>query len=167
VLQNGFDKAKQRGTHLAVDAESEADMLVWIQRNDEESTPTTRTEIRHYSSARFNKKATNGLVDSFIERLQTELLETTSTLHEEGEEEEPRLHVPRIFLHETIGAMNEAVYRHLSDSVCNLDEVGISEWEDRKSKRGVVPMIANGRTVHHSVARNLKHRPIVTCISAG
>jgi hypothetical protein len=42
--------------------------------------------------------------------------------------------------------MNEAVHIRPSDLVFNLDEVGILKWEDRKSKRAVVPMIANGHS---------------------
>jgi hypothetical protein len=49
-----------------------------------------------------------------------------------------------MFLDETILAMNEAVHMRPSDSVFNLNEMGISEWEDRRSKRAVVLMIANG-----------------------
>ena len=162
ALQNGFDEPKQRGRHLAVDAESEADILAHIQRNYEKNMPTTRTDIRNYCSLKFNKKMTKGWVDSFIGRHLTELIETTST-----PQEEPRLQVPRIFLDETIQAMKEAVHLRPADLVFNLDEVGISDWEDRKSKRVVVPITAEGQTVHHGVSRSLKHLSIVTCISAG
>jgi hypothetical protein len=82
-------------------------------------------------------------------------------------QEEPRLQVPRIFLDVTRQAMKDAVHLRPADLIFNLDEVGISEWEDRKSKRVVVPMTANGQTVHHAVSRDLKHLSIVTCISAG
>lgn len=162
ALQNGFDEPKPRGRHLAINAESEADILAWIQRNYEKNMPTTRTDIRHYCSTKFNKKITKGWVDSFIGRHLTELIETTST-----PQEEPRLQVPRIFLDETIKAMKEAVQMRPSDLVFNLDEVGISDWEDRKSKRVVVPITAQDQTVHHAVSRNLKHLSIITCVSAG
>jgi hypothetical protein len=81
-----------------------------------------------------------GWVDSFLGRHETELIETTST-RQGG----PRLEVPRIFLDETIRGMNEAVHMRPSDLVFNLDEMEISEWEGRKSKRVVLPMIANGQ----------------------
>jgi hypothetical protein len=103
---------------------------------------------------KFNREMTKGSVDSLRSRYQTELIETTSTTQEE---DEPRLQVPRIFLDETIRAMNEAVHLRPSDLAFNLDEVGISEWEDRKSKRIVVPMMTSRRAVHHSVSLNLKH----------
>jgi hypothetical protein len=59
-------------------------------------------------------------------------------------QEGPQLHVARIFLDEIIRVMKEAVHMRPSDLVFNLDEVGISEWEDWKSKRAVVPMTADG-----------------------
>jgi hypothetical protein len=86
-------------------------------------------------------EVTKGQVDSFLGPHQTELIETTSTPQEE---EGPRIQVPRICRHETTPAMNEAVEMHPSELVFNLEDAGISEWEDRKSKRVVVPMIANG-----------------------
>jgi hypothetical protein len=53
------------------------------------------------------------------------------------------------------------------DLVFNLDKVGVSEWEDRKPKRVVIPTSLIGRTNHHGVNRNLKHVTIVTCLAAG
>jgi hypothetical protein len=43
----------------------------------------------------------------------------------------------------------------------------MSEREDRKVKKVVVPVIADTQTIHHRVSGNLKHISIVTGISAG
>jgi hypothetical protein len=59
--------------------------------------------------------------------------------------------------------MNEAIPMRPSDFVSNLDEVEISESEDGKSKRVVVPMTGNRETVHHDLSRDVKYRSIVTC----
>jgi hypothetical protein len=48
----------------------------------------------------------------------------------------------------------------------NLNQVGISEWEDRKRKKVIVPKSMGEQTVHHKVNRNLKHVSVITCISA-
>jgi hypothetical protein len=122
VLLNGHNEPKQRGRRLAVDVESEASILAWIQRNYDKSTPTTRTEIRHYCSTKLNQEMTKGWVDSLLGRHPTEFIETTSTPHEE-----PRMQIARIFLDETRWAMNEAVQMRSSDLVFNLDEVGRSK----------------------------------------
>jgi hypothetical protein len=98
-------------------------------------------------------------VDSFILRRSDELTEKKSS-----PQEKPRLQVPRIFLNETISRMNEAVQGCPADLVFNLDEIGISDWADRKPKKVVVPMTATSHSIHHRVSRNLKHISIVTCI---
>jgi hypothetical protein len=56
-------------------------------------------------------------------------------------QEDAGLQVPREFLFGTISRMEEAVKSCSHDLVFNLDEVGagVSEWEDRKSKKVIVP----------------------------
>jgi hypothetical protein len=47
-LRNGFDQQKSREHHLAVDAESDANILAWIKKQAEKNAAVTRTDIRHY-----------------------------------------------------------------------------------------------------------------------
>jgi hypothetical protein len=63
-----------------------------------------------------------------------ELIDEKST-----RQEQRRLQFPQIFLDETVCCMQETVNDHPSHFVFNLDEVGISEWEDRKSKKSWFP----------------------------
>jgi hypothetical protein len=100
-------------------------------------------------------------VDSFLLRHSEELNETTSS-----PQENTRLEVPREFLRKTLRRMKDAVKGCVRDLVFNLDEVGVSDWEDRKSKRVVVPAALNGQTIHHGINRNLKHITVVTCVAA-
>jgi hypothetical protein len=51
--------------------------------------------------------------------------------------------------------------------VFNLDKVGISDWEDRKPKKVVVPITVAAHNIHHRISQNVKHISIVTCISEG
>jgi hypothetical protein len=48
----------------------------------------------------------------------------------------------------------------------NLDEVGISDSEDRQPKKVLVPRTPALHFIHHRFSRSLKHIPIVACISA-
>jgi hypothetical protein len=51
--------------------------------------------------------------------------------------------------------------------IFNLDEIGMSEWEDRKKKKKkIIPKTMDGQMIHHRASRNVKHRLIITCISA-
>jgi hypothetical protein len=97
----------------------------------------------------------------FISRHADELTEKKSS-----PPEETRLQVPRVFLEETIRTMHETIQRRPSELVFNLDEVEISDWEDRKPKKVVVPITARAHNIHHRISRNVKHISIVTCISA-
>jgi hypothetical protein len=69
--------------------------------------------------------------DSFISRHQTELIETRSTPREE-----PDL---QVLLEETMRAVRKAIRGCPAGLVFNLDEVVISEWEDRKVKSWWLP----------------------------
>jgi hypothetical protein len=95
-------------------------------------------------------------------RHSAELIEKKSS-----PQEEPRLQVPRIFLEKTIWNMHETLQGCPADLVLNLDENGISDWEDRKPKKVVVPITASAHNVHHRISRNLKRISIVTCIFTG
>jgi hypothetical protein len=63
--------------------------------------------------------------------------------------------------------MHETLQGCPADLVFNLDDVGISDLEDRKPKKAVVPIIVAAHNIHHRISRNVKHISIVTCISAG
>jgi hypothetical protein len=63
--------------------------------------------------------------------------------------------------------MHETLSGCPADLVFNLDEVGISDWEDRKLKKVVVPITVAAHNIHHRISRNVKQISIVRCISAG
>jgi hypothetical protein len=52
------------------------------------------------------------------------------------------------------------------EPVFDFDEVGVSEWDDRKPKKVVVPFDMAGEVIHHEVKRNLKHISVIACVSA-
>jgi hypothetical protein len=94
-------------------------------------------------------------------RHRDELAETKSTPQEDA-----RLEIPRVFLNETVRCLGEYVQGMKAELVFNLDEVGVSEWEDRKDKKVVIPRILSGQTILHRASRNLKHMSVITCINA-
>jgi hypothetical protein len=67
----------------------------------------------------------------------------------------------------TIRSLYETLQGCPADLVFHLDEVGISDWDDRKPKKVVVPISVAAHNIHHRISRNVKHVSIVTCISAG
>jgi hypothetical protein len=89
------------------------------------------------------------------------LAETKSTPQEDA-----RLEIPRIFLDETVQCLGEYVHGITDKLVFNLNEVGVSVWEDRKDKKVVIPSVLSGQTIHNRASQNLKHMSVITCISA-
>jgi hypothetical protein len=63
-------------------------------------------------------------------------------------------------------SMHKTLQNCPDDLIFNLDEVGISDWEDRKPKRVVVPLTVSAHKFHHRISRKVKHISIMTCISA-
>jgi hypothetical protein len=85
---------------------------------------------------------------------------------ESSPSEVPRLHVPHVFLDQTVRSMHEAVQGRPAHLVFNLDEVGISDGEDGQRKKMVVPRTAVLHSIHHRFSRSVKHISVVACISA-
>jgi hypothetical protein len=54
-----------------------------------------------------------------------------------------------------------------AELVFNLDEVCMSEWEDRKEKKVIIPMTMDGQAMHHGASRSVRHIPLIAYISAG
>jgi hypothetical protein len=50
-------------------------------------------------------------------------------------QEAERLEVPRCFLDQTLFCISEFVQGRPAELVFNLDEIEISEWDDRKAKK--------------------------------
>jgi hypothetical protein len=65
--------------------------------------------------------------------------------------------VPTAFLEVAIDGFREHVHSACPELVFNLDEIGISEWEDHHERRVIIPSAMRGQTILHGVHRNLKH----------
>jgi hypothetical protein len=65
-----------------------------------------------------------------------------------------------------IACLSERIPGSCAELVFNLDEVGISEWEDRAPQKVILPVSITNQTIHHGVHRNLKHMSVICCVSA-
>jgi hypothetical protein len=77
-----------------------------------------------------------------------------------------RLKEPPAFLDETICYLREHVQRIKAELVFNLDEVGMSQWEDRKDKKVIVPKTMDGQTIPYRASQNVRHISTITYITA-
>jgi hypothetical protein len=144
ALANGFEEPKSRGRHFPFDDHSEKEIMSLIEKRPEKCRPVTRTDILHYCEVKYFRSVTRGWMCSFVLRHGDCLPERKST-----PQEGTRLEVPRVFLDETISSLREFVQGMKAEIVFNLDEVGISDWEDRKDKKVVVPTALDSQTIHH------------------
>jgi hypothetical protein len=82
-------------------------------------------------------------------------------------QEDSRLQVPRVFPETAIESLRTHIHDTCAELAFKLDEVGMSEWEDRVERKVIVPSSMRGQTIFHSLHRGLKHISVVVCISAG
>jgi hypothetical protein len=157
----GYQDPPGRGRHHELDPDAEQQMIDWIAKKAANHTAVNRTELLHECIERFGKSITRGWIDSFVTRHSEQLFETKSV-----PQENPRLEVPRAFLDAAVEGFRAHVHGACAELVFDLDEIGISEWEDRAARRVIVPSAMRGQTIFHSVHRNLKHISVVACISA-
>jgi hypothetical protein len=109
----------------------------------------------------FKIKFTRGLANSFLLRNLDEVIQTKY-----GTQEGHRSQIPRAFLERIIQDLHIYVQGCVAELVFNLDEVGISDWEDRKTKKVITLAAIFGQTIHHGVSRNMKDISVIACLSA-
>jgi hypothetical protein len=161
ALAHGLDEPGQRGKHATLDSDREQQILDWIQQNAEQDTPVTKTEIMDHCTAEFKIRFTRGWVNSFVLRRSDDFIQTKS-----APQEEQHLQPPRVFLERTVKDLHDHIEGCVADLVFNLGEVGISDWEDRKTKKVVLPAAMLSQTIHHGVSRKVKHISVIVCVSA-
>jgi hypothetical protein len=161
ALALGLDEPGQRGKHIAIDQDREQQIVDQIEQNTEEGTPITRGEILDYCTSQFKIKFTRGRVNSFLLPHSHEVLQTKSVA-QEGQRSE----VPRVFLERIIQDLYEYIHGCVAELMFILDVVGISDWEDHKTKKIIVLVAMFRQTMHHGVSRNVKHISMIACPSA-
>jgi hypothetical protein len=117
--------------------------------------------VHEHFSRRYKFAATRRWANSFLGRDADILWKAKS-----GPQETQRLEIPRCFLEETVWLIAQHVHGRRTELILHLDEVGISEWEDRKVKNVIVPRRSGGQTMNHTVNRRLKRLSVIACVSA-
>jgi hypothetical protein len=162
ALANRLNELKVRGRHFAFDDDSEIELLKCIQSQAEKYESVTRTDLWDYCEAKYSRSISRGWIDSFILRHRKDSLKTRSTPQENA-----RLEVPHAFLYKIVCCLLEHVQGMKVELVFNLDEVGMSEWEDRQEKKVIVLRTMEGQTIHHRASRSIRCTKIITHIAAG
>lgn len=161
-LNSGLQSLKPPGRHNAFDEQTENEIVQEIISRYQSYQSMTQIQILEFVISKFKKNVTKGWVNAFIGRHQDELQKCYSIPQEDS-----RLCIPRLFLDQHITNMKTYVSGKCSELVFNIDEVGLSEWEDRKIKKVIVPKSADRNNVYHSINRKVYHISMLVCISAG
>jgi hypothetical protein len=161
AFDHGLKSPGQGGKHTALDQHHEQRILDWIQQNAKQSTRVNKKEIKDYWTSQFKALITRGWVNSFILRDPDKTIQAKSV-----PQEQQRWQVFRVFLERTVQNLNKHVQGCLAELVFTLDKVGISDWEDRKLKRVLIPATILDQTIHHGISRTVKHIPVIACVFA-
>jgi hypothetical protein len=162
ALLRGYENPPGPGRHQELSPEDEQALVEWTAKKAHNHTAVTRTELLNSCIETFAMAVTRGLVDSFLSRDAAELFEM-----KRSPQENQRLEVPRVFLEAVIEGIRSHVHNACADLVFNLDEIGISEWEDRVERKVMAPSAMRKRKIFHGIHRGLKHISVITSISAG
>jgi hypothetical protein len=137
--------------HQQIVADSEQELIDWIANKTINKTLVNNPELFHKRNERFKQKIRQGWVDSFVEPHAEKLFETTSV-----PQENQRLEVLRAFLETAIEGFRDYVHNSCAELGFNLDEIGMSEWEDGRERRVVVPSTMRWRKISHVIHGNSK-----------
>jgi hypothetical protein len=130
---HGLEPPETRGRHQGLSEDREQEIVAWISKYAVESRPITRRDLCEHVAAEYGVPTTRRWVNSFIGRHIGDLCFAKSS-----PQESQRLEIPRCFLEQTLACISQFVQDRPTELVFNLDEVGISEWEDRKPKKAIV-----------------------------
>jgi hypothetical protein len=116
----------------------------------------------NYVEGRFNKTLTYRWMRRFLDRHKSEVSGVTVV-----PQEKLRLEVPRCYLEEYLTLIKKIVPIVPTElSLFNLDEPGLSEWENRRSKPVLVPAQEQESTLHYPVDRPVRHHTLLCCVTA-
>jgi hypothetical protein len=161
ALLRGPEDPNPPGRHRALSPDVESDLITLVIGAFRSGNPLNNKELLKTVRERYDPKLTKGWVHAFVGRHLDVLQECRSLPLEDA-----RLTVPREQLEEHITNMKTLLVGKYSELVFNLDEVGSSEWEERKPKKVIAPRSIPADEVYHSVSRKYRHVTLMACVSA-
>jgi hypothetical protein len=79
-------------------------------------------------------------------------------------QEEERVQISTTFTERTIQDLDENTQGCMAELVFNVEEVGISDWEDRNTKKVAIPAELFDQMIDHGVSRNVKQISVIICL---
>lgn len=122
----------------------------------------TIPEILRYIEETFNKVLSRGWANTFIDRHKEEIEKAIISPQDQS-----RLEIPRSYLIRYLDIVELLIDVAPAELVYNIDETGLSDWEERKPKTVVIPKGVPKEQLHYPVNRGNRHVTLLVTISAG
>jgi hypothetical protein len=122
---------------------------------------SSKKALRDYVHEKFHIQCTNGWVHSFLSRNSENL--RVERIHPR---DDLRCTVPYTHIMKYFTMVQENVSGTSAELVINIDEMGSSEWANKKIKKVIVPNSLDLRDLHYPVNRRTKHVTFVAGICA-
>jgi hypothetical protein len=157
IRHKGHLKKKPPFRQPTLDSHQEGNVVHFIQHGFASGNYVIQREGLNY----VNKILTSGWLQTFLDRPRSQV--TTAIVHPQ---EHVRLQVPRCWLDSYVQLIKNHVPKIPAELKVNIDETGLSYWEERKEKMVLLPSAHTDSTFHHTVNRSVKHHTLMCCISA-
>jgi hypothetical protein len=161
TLARGPQDPGPLGRHAALESDGELSLVATLLDAFGTGKSMTCKEFLQLVRERHNPHLTKGWVHAFLGRHRDELQLCRSL-----PQEETRMAVPRAYLDEHINVLKTHLAEKVAELVFDLDELGSSDWEDRKVKKIIAPSAVRKEDVHHAVSRRHRHVTLLACVSA-
>jgi hypothetical protein len=154
---------KQKPPHrpLALSNEQESELCQMIRDKALTGSYVTKRELLNYAETNFRATLTYGWIHCFLQRRAGDVRKAIV-----APGELPRLQVPRLYLNQYIDIIKNWIPLVPAELIYNLDESGLSDWEDAKPKPVLVPVDLGDSMIHYPVNRQIRHQTLLCCISA-
>jgi hypothetical protein len=121
----------------------------------------TQTEVLNFVETEFRKTLIHGWLECFLKRHSGDIRKAVL-----APEELPRLQIPRCYLDKYITLIKPWVPLVPAELIFNLDETGLSDWEERKPKPALIPTDLEDSHFHYPADRAIRHQTLLCCVSA-
>jgi hypothetical protein len=124
---------------LTLEEDQEIFVLDFTRHEVSEGNYMTQREVLSFVAESFGKTVTHGWLSSFLGPWSDHITQTVVL-----PQEQLRLQIPRSFLDDYIRIIQTYIPLVPTELIFNLDETGLSDWEERKSTPVIVPSDATG-----------------------
>ena len=158
LLRNPNRKKWDRSPKLT--PEQELEVLDWLSNCYNNNNPQTPRDLRNEILNRFDVFVTKNWFRYLMKKYPNKLV--IATAHPQDDK---RLSVTKNTAKEHISNLLNYVNGIPTELILNLDEASSSDWEDRRSKKVIVPEYAKDRRIEFEVSRATKKITICSTIS--